>query len=407
MYASLSKNIKATLVTSFLGSLIYSCTIPFLIIYLAGIYSQKWTGLIVMVNVISAFTAGIVGGYLADTFQRKRILFIFQTSYGLSLLLIAATFAGILTADFWLVIGYWICGISFNLYSPAFDAVLMDSTTPVDRKTVYQMQYWAFNLSMALGFSIGGFLFKHFLLHLFLFTGILQLLLALSFQKKLDYNNHVSAQLHKNPLKDLLLNYRIAAKDKRWVLLILGMALFNAAEFSLKNYTGVRLSQEFEAITLFSIPIDGVRMLSILQVINTILVVCFTFLISKLTEKRSERGAILYGLVLYVIGYGLIAVFNNIYILVPLMILATIGELASSPNINARKVDLIPENKQASYLAFSSLSYQGAELLAALGLTLGGYISAGVIGAYIIILGLLGTWFVIVSLYGKKGTPSS
>jgi len=402
MSSSLSKNIKTTLVTSFMGSLIYSCTIPFLIIYLAGVFTQATTGLIVMVNVVSSFIAGIVGGYLADTFQRKKILFLFQSLYGLSLLMIAMKFSGVLSANYWLIIGYWACGIAFNLYSPAYDAVLMDCTTLDNRRTVYQLQYWTFNLSMALGFSIGGFLFKHFLFYLFLVSGMLQLVLTFAFQKKLDYTNRVTVQQHPNIFKDLVMNYRLAAKDKRWVLLILGMALFNAAEFSLKNYTGVRLSKEFATLTLFSVPIDGVRMLSLLQVINTILVVSFTFVISKLTERKSEKATIFYGLLLYVIGYGLIAVFNNIYILIPLMILATIGELASSPNINARKVDLIPSDKQASYLAFSSLSNQGAELFAALGLTLGGYISAGIIGAYIIILGLIGTCFVMMSLYGRK-----
>jgi len=133
-----------------------------------------------------------------------------------------------------------------------------------------------------------------------------------------------------------------------------------------------------------------------------LLVVGFTFLVSRFTDKRSEKATILYGLVIYVVSYGLIAVMNNIYVLIPLMILATIGELASAPNINARKVDLVPEDKQASYLAFSSLSYQGADLLAAFALTLSGYISAGFIAGYIIILGLIGTSLTVSSLYGRN-----
>ena len=60
--------------------------------------------------------------------------------------------------------------------------------------------------------------------------------------------------------------------------------------FSLKTYTAVRLSKEFETLTLFTVPIDGVRMLSLLQVLNTLLVVGFTFLVSRFTEKRSERA---------------------------------------------------------------------------------------------------------------------
>lgn len=255
---------------------------------------------------------------------------------------------------------------------------------------------------MALGFSLGGFLFQHYLFQLFQVAGIAQLAMALLFRSQLDYTNATTKKRHSNRLKDLLSNYRIAAKDTRWLFLILGMALFNTAEFSLKTYTAVRLSKEFETLTLFTVPIDGVRMLSLLQVLNTLLVVGFTFLVSRFTDKRSEKATILYGLVIYVVSYGLIAVMNNIYVLIPLMILATIGELASAPNINARKVDLVPEDKQASYLAFSSLSYQGADLLAAFALTLSGYISAGFIAGYIIILGLIGTSLTVSSLYGRN-----
>lgn len=404
MLSSFSKNIQTTLVTSFFSSLVYACTIPYLIIYLAGIFSSETLGLLVMINVVSSFLAGIVGGYLADNFQRKKILMIFQNLYGVSLFIVALNFTGLLPQHFWLIGGYLICGITYNLYYSAFDAVLLDSTVPNERKKVYQLQYWTFNLSMALGASIGGFLFKHYLVYLFLGAALLQFVVSAFLQKELSYKNKVSHKKGKTIFHDLFTNYYIAAKDKRWVILILGIALYSAAEFSLQNYTGIRLSKEFNPITLFSIPIDGVRMLSLLQVINTIMVVCFTFVVSRLTEKKNERTVVIVGLFVYVTGYSLMASANSIYLLIPLAIIATIGELASAPVLNARQVNLIPEDKQASYLSFASLSFQGSQLLAALGLTLGGYLAAGLISGYIIILGVAGIYFVVSSLYGTKRT---
>mgnify|MGYP003525945564 FL=1 len=404
MLSSFSKNIQTTLVTSFFSSLVYACTIPYLIIYLAGIFSSETLGLLVMINVVSSFLAGIVGGYLADNFQRKKILMIFQNLYGVSLFIVALNFTGLLPQHFWLIGGYLICGITYNLYYSAFDAVLLDSTVPNERKKVYQLQYWTFNLSMALGASIGGFLFKHYLVYLFLGAALLQFVVSAFLQKELSYKNKVSHKKGKTIFHDLFTNYYIAAKDKRWVILILGIALYSAAEFSLQNYTGIRLSKEFNPITLFSIPIDGVRMLSLLQVINTIMVVCFTFVVSRLTEKKNERTVVIVGLLVYVTGYSLMASANSIYLLIPLAIIATIGELASAPILNARQVNLIPEDKQASYLSFASLSFQGSQLLAALGLTLGGYLAAGLISGYIIILGVAGIYSVVSSLYGTKRT---
>ncbi|WP_373470822.1 MFS transporter [Carnobacterium alterfunditum] len=402
MLSSFSKNIQTTLVTSFFSSLVYACTIPYLIIYLAGLFSPELLGILVMINVVSSFLAGIIGGYLADNFQRKKILMIFQNLYGVSLFVVALNFTGILSHHFWLIGGYLICGITYNLYYSAFDAVLLDSTVPAERKKVYQLEYWSFNLSMALGASIAGFLFKYYLVYLFFGAALLQFAVSAFLQKNLSYKNSVSHTKGKTIFHDLFTNYYIAAKDKRWVILILGIALYSAAEFSLQNYTGIRLSKEFEPITLFSVNIDGVRMLSILQVINTIMVVFFTFIVSRITEKKTERTVIIVGLLIYISGYGLMASANSIYLLIPLTILATFGELASAPILTARQVDLIPEDKQASYLSFGSLSFQISQLIAAVGLTLGGYLTASLISGYIIILGVAGIYFVVSSLYDVK-----
>lgn len=407
MLSSFSKNIQTTLMTSFFSSLVYACTIPYLIIYLASIFSKETLGLLVMINVVSSFFAGIIGGYLADNFQRKKVLFVFQTLYGVSLLLVALNFSGILPQHYWLISGYLICGMAYNLYYSAFDAVLLDSTIPHERKKVYQLQYWTFNLSMALGASIGGFLFKHYLVYLFFGAAFLQFIVSAYLQKNLNYSNNISLSKGQTIFHDLFINYYTAARDKRWVILILGFALYSAAEFSLQNYTGIRLSKEFKPFTIFSVPIDGVRMLSLLQVINTIMVVFFTFIVSRLTEKKTERSVVIIGLFIYISGYGLMASANSIYLLIPLMILATLGELASAPILSARQVDLIPEDKQASYLSFGSLSFQGSQLLAAVGLTLGGYLTAGLISGYIIILGVAGIYFVVSSLYGTEKKSSN
>lgn len=397
-----SKNIKLNLVSAFITSLIYSATIPFLIIYIAKELSPELTGTVVMLNVVVSFVSGIIGGYLADNYQRKPILFIGQVLYGLSLFLIFLQVAGLLTSIIWLLIGYLLCSVFFNLYGPAYDAVLLDSSTPENRLKVYQFEYWTFNLSTALGVTIGGFLFDHFLAALFIFSAVLQISLAFYLNQGLIYSNKLAEHKDTHIFKKLIANYATAAHDKRWLFFIVGTALYSAAEFSLQKYTGVRLAAEFSSITLFSLDINGVKMLSILQAINTLMVVLFSFSIARLLENKSEKAVLITGMLMNVIGYGVLAMSNSIYILIPLTITATLGELASSPIMNSRKANLIPEDNQASYLSLSGLSFQGAELLAALGLTLGGFASAPVIAGYIIGIGVIGLTLITGSLYKNK-----
>lgn len=397
-----SSNTKVTLFTSFFSSVVYGCTIPYLIIYLAQHLPTQVAGIIVMINVGSSFIAGLIGGYLADHWQRKRILLICQLCYASGYFLIAAQLAGLFQQLSWLVVGYFIIGISFNLYNPAFGAIILDSSTSENRKRVYQFEYWMFNLSMALGASIGGFAFRHYLLPLFVVSGCLLLFVTLILQLKLNYRNAVNARVNQPVFKQLFSNYAVVIKDKRWVLFMIGVALYEMSEFTMVTYTGVRLSKEFTPLILFKQVLDGVRMLSVLQVINTLMVVCLTFYLSRLTRHLNERLVICGGLLIYVIGYGLMASGNVMWLLIVLMVVVTVGELVSTPLLNARQVDLIPPEKQASYLSFAGLATQLAQLLAGFALTLGGFMSKGYISGYIILLGLLGICLVMVALYRPR-----
>ncbi|EUJ41170.1 MFS transporter [Brochothrix campestris] len=394
-----SNNTKVTLLTAFLSSLVYGSTIPYLIIYLAKHVPTQLAGVIVMSNVGVSFVAGLIGGYLADHWQRKHILLVCQLCYAGGYFLMAAQLGGFFQSLSWLVVGYFIVGISFNLYYPAFGAIILDSSTHKNRKRVYQYEYWLFNLAMALGASIGGFAFRHYLLPLFILSGVVLLGVTLVIQLKLTYENAVNRRQKQALFGQIFANYAIVFKDKRWVVFMIGVALYQMVEYTLTTYTGVRLSQQFTPVTLFNQLLDGVRLLSVLQVINTVMVVGLTFYLSHLTKRLNERLVICGGLLLYVVGYGIMASNTTMSWLIILMVCVTVGELVATPLLNARQVDLIPQHKQASYLSFAGLGTQLSQLLAGFALTLGGFMSAGLISGYIIILGLVGISLVLFSLY--------
>ena len=47
--------------------------------------------------------------------------------------------------------------ITSSLGRPSMQAIIIDSTTPENRKAVYTIDYWLMNLSMAIGAALGGF----------------------------------------------------------------------------------------------------------------------------------------------------------------------------------------------------------------------------------------------------------
>lgn len=56
----------------------------------------------------------------------------------------------------------------------------------------------------------------------------------------------------------------------------------------------------------------------------------------------NERLVICEALLIYVVGYGLMASSNATSFLIVLMVVVTAGELVATPLLNARQVDLIP-----------------------------------------------------------------
>ncbi len=132
---------------------------------------------------------------------------------------------------------------------------------------------------------------------------------------------------HKNILLILLQNYKVAFQDKPFVMVVVGSMFIYAAEFSLNSYIGVRLTEEFKSVFVGNFEIAGVRMLSLLNIENMLMVVLLTFFITKMTDKFSKRKMLFLGLCIYSVGYVVVTSANIWYVLVLFNALATIGEL--------------------------------------------------------------------------------
>lgn len=74
MWKNLHPNIRKRIQIEFLSRLGSSLIFPFMSIYLFHAYNAQITGVLMMINIIISFLAGIYGGYLTDVFGRRRLL---------------------------------------------------------------------------------------------------------------------------------------------------------------------------------------------------------------------------------------------------------------------------------------------------------------------------------------------
>ena len=399
----LPQNIKLRLITSFFNRMASNSVMPFMALFFTQEKNKIYAGIILVISVAVSFISGIVGGYLADRFKRKHLLYWTSTIAPTFLLIMTLCLIPEKRPIYLFAVIYLLFIFSNNLGRPALEAIILDSSTPKNRKAIYTLEYWLTNLSISLGAILGVLLYINHQILLFAILTIITYGISVAYFIWLeDEQVSVRKKTNDNMFIDLLQSYQTALMDKRFVQLVLGFMFVFTAERSLSSYISVRLKETFDTISIFNFEIEGVRMYSILNVENTLLVVCFTFLIANLTKSLSNKKILLIGLILYGIGYSLITSANNFFVLILLGFIATLGELLYSPVFNTEQANCIPEDQRGSYLAFSSLSFNGATLLSNASLILGAYLLPWQMSIWIAIIIFLGIFIMYHGLYYVK-----
>jgi MFS family permease len=402
------RNIKVRLITSFFNRAVVSAVMPFMALFFAGEMGKVWAGAFLMVTVIISFIINLIGGYISDRFQRKKV--VIWTASLSAFMFLAMTISLWPEERFiWLfAFSYTAFIITSSLGRPAIHAIIIDSTTPENRKAVYTAEYWLTNLSMAIGAALGGLLYVSHQLELFALLTLTSACLPVAYAIWLtdDQDIRLLEKQHQNVLLDVIGSYRVTFRDTPFVKVVAGSMFIFAAEFTLNSYIGVRLAETFEGVSFGSLAIDGVRMLSLLNIQNMLLVVCFTFFVSKATDGFQKQHVLLFGLILYSFGYVAITSANTWYILLAFNLLATLGELVYSPVRNAEQANMMPDDKRGSYSAFSGISFSGADMLARSSIILGAYLAPSMMSIYMGAILLVGTALVYSGLFIRKAEAS-
>jgi len=397
------QNIKVRLITSFFNRAVSSAVMPFMALFFAQEMSKVWAGIFLVCTVIIGFFINLIGGYMSDRFPRKRVLVLTSLLSGLMFLLMTISLFPERNIIWLFAFAYVAFIITSSLGRPAMHAIIIDSTTPENRKEVYALDYWLVNLSMAIGAALGGLLYVNHQIELFMVLSITSLLLPIAYKIwLLDEHTSILEKQHQNVLLDVIQNYKVAFQDRPFVKVVIGSMFIIAAEFSLNSYIGVRLAETFKSVHIGDFELAGVRMLSMLNIENMLLVVCFTFFINKITDRFSNHKVLLVGLIVYSIGYVTVTSANTWYILILFNFIATIGELIYSPVRNAEQANMIPADKRGSYSAFSNVSFSGGDLIARSTIIIGAYLIPTMMSVYIGVILMIGIFLLYTGLFWRR-----
>lgn len=397
-FFSLHFNVQVRLLEQFLGTIAFNMVFPFMIIYFSGNFGEATTGVIYIFNIILGFIASLYGGYLADKYGRKKIMLWGESIRFAASLIMAFSISPWLNAPALAFFMMTINSACLGLVRPAGEAMIVDASTPEDRKYIYGLDYWLFNGSLFIGGLVGGFLFREYLFELLSIVALISLvsLLVLVFLIKETNTLQIKSsgeKKRKSVLREIVLNYKNVLKDKIFRIFVLAGLLEMAVQFQVMSYISIRLSKELEPQTLFSLldyslKVDGVIMFGILNSVNTLLIIMLGFFISKIIKNVSDKYSLRIGIVLYTFGFSVIAVSNQPWILIAAMILVAVGELIYIPIKQSLLADIIPDEQRGAYMATNGLTFRGATILGSLAVTIGAFLPSSIMGILFFLTGI-------------------
>lgn len=376
--------------------------IPFLAIYFAQKIGAAETGVILILIVISGVIGGFIGGHVSDKIGRRNIMIYSEIGVLITYLFIAFCNSPWFDLPYVSAAFFVLNMFAGGMFQPAAQAMIIDVTDSESRKLVFTISYWLGNLATAIGGIMGAFLFKTYLFELFIgISGIslLSVLMTIFFISETytpeQTSSESSSEQPKSSPLEIVQSYTAVLKDKLFMFYIVGAVFIFTLEQSLTNYIGIRLEKEIpeQSASLFGMEflLDGTKVLGFLKTENTLLVVLLSTVVLFLFKKWKDRWTLVTGMFIFSVCFSALAFTNNVLILLIVIFVGTIGELMYVPVKQAMLGDLAPSNARSTYMAFYSLTFYGATIIASLLIIAGEWVSPVAMGGVLLVLGLLGT----------------
>ncbi|HAC3176355.1 TPA_asm: MFS transporter [Listeria innocua] len=405
MFKELHPNIRARILIQFLSKIIGSMIFPFMAIYFSMEINSKVAGILLMINVLVQFLAGMYGGHLADIIGRKKLMVAGE-------LLKVFAFLGMVLCNSPIFHSPWITfvmllliGVAQGLINPAGEAMLIDVSTPENRSFMYSVSYWANNLSMMIGIIVGGWFFVDYLFPLLVVLFIMSFVTAWLTISLISETLKQKAVLKKGSygLVGMLKNYGQVLHDYRFLLYTIGGIAIMSIEFQRSNYISVRLAEDFQTLLvhfgpLGNITLNGVQIVSVLTAVNTLFIVLFTVPVARFVTKKAQQPIMYVGFTLFAIGFAVCAFANNLAVLLLATAVLSIGELLYVPTRQTILAAIVDDDRRGAYMAFNGIIFQIGKMIGSVSLVFAPFIGKYGMATFTILLGVLSIVFSATAL---------
>lgn len=403
-FLQFNRNIKIRFFLQFFTTIATMAVTPYLVIYFENRLGTVTTGLMFLGIIFSTMVGSIIGGYYSDRLGRKYIILFSEVFIFIGYLAVAMANSPWANNPYITFILLLMIYFFSGMVNPAYQALIIDVSNPNNRKEIYTFSYWLNNLGIAIGGIIGAFLFKEYLFVLLLGVSLINLfsfLITLFFISETYIPTTVakpiksSVQMSKSSLnrsiKPIVQNFIKVLRNKKFTALAIANILILSLELQLTNYIGIRLDSlilDEPLLPKLNFKVDGIEMIGILRTENTLLVVVLSIFVSLMLKKFKDKYVLIFGLILYTIGFAVISYSSTPWILLIAMFFATIGELIHIPVKQTFVANMVPDDERSSYMAVYGLTSLFASIIAGVFIIIGVFMEPLLVTSIFLLMGL-------------------
>jgi dipeptide/tripeptide permease len=303
------------------------------------VWGTLYSFLIILLYFIPLFAAA-----LASKFGYKQTLIV---AFGL--MVVGYTSLTMVQAEQFpfLVAAFLMVGIGAGIFKPIISASIAHVTPEDQRNLAYSIYYWMINLGAVISPFIIGFMFSDTGLYYYVYlisTGLVVVNLIILF---ILFRNPIEPQPDMK-ISHALMRIVPALRDKWFVVLLF---IYSGFWFMFAyNHTFLPLLMtDFARMpAAFTVPF--------LATINPGTIVLLGPFLGKLVEKYKSLNVMMFGMVIFCIGFALNGMSNSQSLFIAGIIIFSIGEFIVHPGFISYVSKIAPKDKVAIYLACIFLS---------------------------------------------------
>jgi MFS family permease len=328
----------------FIDSLGVNFIYPFFALFVTARFGVGLTEVGLMLGAMTAgnIIGGLIGGSLADRYGRKIMI--------LSGLLISGLFSIsiiFITRFEMLFFAAVMVGLLGSLGGPASRAMLVDLLPEQKITSGFGVLRVVFNLSVAIGPLIGGFVSDYSFNWLFIgdaITSAITFFIVLKYLKETKPDTVPAASKDPVPTPK---GYLVVLKDKNYIFLLIVIMLSFAVLLQMLSTLSVYMRD------VHSFPN---KYYGYILSLNAAMVVVMQFWVSRKADKIPPLLAMVIGSFFITIGYSMFGFVKGIMMFALAMAVLTIGEMVIDPMSQSLAARLAPLDMRARYLAVLGFS---------------------------------------------------